>query len=73
MVESTTVAPTVADRLVHNAEVLILGGTSDRRMLTSHHSPQRLCLSWDKGQPGTRASTWPPGLCFNRMILACRC
>lgn len=32
--DSTTVATAIADRLVHNSEVLILGGTSDRRKLT---------------------------------------
>jgi DNA replication protein DnaC len=32
--DSTTVATAIADRLVHNAEVLILGGTSYRRTLT---------------------------------------
>jgi DNA replication protein DnaC len=32
--DSTTVATAIADRLVHNSEVLILGGTSYRRKLT---------------------------------------
>ena len=32
--DSTTVATAIADRLVHNAEVLSLGGTSYRRKLT---------------------------------------
>jgi len=32
--DSTTVATAIADRLVHNSEVLILGGSSDRRKLT---------------------------------------
>ena len=32
--DSTTVATAIADRLVYNAEVLILGGTSYRRKLT---------------------------------------
>jgi DNA replication protein DnaC len=35
--DSTTVATAIADRLVHNSEVLILGGSSYRRKLTSHH------------------------------------
>lgn len=38
--DSTTVATAVADRLVHNSEVLILGGSSYRRKLTSHQSRQ---------------------------------
>ena len=32
--DSTTVATAIADRLVYNSEVLILGGSSDRRKLT---------------------------------------
>jgi DNA replication protein DnaC len=32
--DSTTVATAIADRLVHNSEVLLLGGTSYRRKLT---------------------------------------
>jgi DNA replication protein DnaC len=32
--DSTTVATAIADRLVHDSEVLILGGTSYRRKLT---------------------------------------
>jgi DNA replication protein DnaC len=32
--DSTTVATAIADRLVHNSEVLILGGSSYRRKLT---------------------------------------
>jgi DNA replication protein DnaC len=32
--DSTPVATAIADRLVHNSEVLILGGTSYRRKLT---------------------------------------
>jgi DNA replication protein DnaC len=32
--DSTTVATAIADRLVHNSEVLILGGTSYRQKLT---------------------------------------
>jgi DNA replication protein DnaC len=32
--DSTTVATAIADRLVHNSEVLILAGTSYRRKLT---------------------------------------
>jgi DNA replication protein DnaC len=32
--DSTTVATAIADRLVHNSEVVILGGTSYRRKLT---------------------------------------
>jgi DNA replication protein DnaC len=31
--DSTTVATAIADRLVHNSEVIILGGTSYRRKL----------------------------------------
>jgi hypothetical protein len=38
--DSTPVAPAIADRLVYNSEVLIVGGTSDRRKLTSHQ-PRR--------------------------------
>ena len=80
--DSTTVATALADRLVHNSEVWILGGSSYRRKLTSLHSqlttavqgavhasqlaPNALFLSLDKRQPGTRASTCPPGLFFHR-------
>ena len=32
--DSTTVAPALADRLVHNSEVWILGGSSYRRKFT---------------------------------------
>jgi DNA replication protein DnaC len=69
--DSTTVATAIADRLVHNSEVLILGGTSDRRKLPSHHrrrttpgkgarqgsplAPNALFLSLDKRQQGPRA------------------
>src|SRR5207247_8957264 len=38
--DSTTVATAIADRLVHNSEVLILEGSSYRRKLTSHQ-PRR--------------------------------
>jgi IstB-like ATP binding protein len=80
--DSTTVATAIADRLVHNSEVLILGGTSYRRKLTYPQSrrttdiqgacqvcprvPNALFLSRDKRQQGTRASTCSPGLFFNR-------
>ena len=32
--DATTVATAIADRLVHNSEVVILGGSSYRRKLT---------------------------------------
>jgi DNA replication protein DnaC len=34
VLDSTTVATAIADRLVHHSEVLLLGGTSYRRKLT---------------------------------------
>jgi DNA replication protein DnaC len=71
--DATTVATAIAARLVHTSEVLMLGGSSYRRKLTSSHSrpttavkgafhashraPNALFLSLDTRQPGTRAST----------------
>src|SRR5436309_15740825 len=43
--DSTTVATAIADRLVHNSEVLILGGTSYRRKLTYRSSENELEIS----------------------------
>ncbi len=79
--DSTTVATAIADRRVHNSEVLMLGGSRYRRKRTSPHSrpttavkgafhvsplaPNARFLSLDERQPGPRASTCPPGLCFN--------
>ena len=37
--DSTTVATAIADRLVHNSEVLILGGSSYRRRVNLTPAP----------------------------------
>ena len=72
VVDSTPVATALADRLVHNSEVLRMGGSRERRQLpsspsrpttavqgafhASHRAPNALFWSLDKRQPGTRAA-----------------